>query len=33
MAKICIACGKNIGLLGVRVSLLGTEDLMIYSFK
>ena len=31
MAKSCIACGKNIGLLGVRVPLLGTEDLVICS--
>lgn len=29
MAKNCITCGKNIGLLGVRVPLLGTEDLVI----
>lgn len=31
MAKNCIACGKNIGLLGVRIPLLGTEDLVICS--
>ena len=31
MAKSCIACGKNIGLLGVRVPLLETEDLVICS--
>ena len=29
MAKSCIACGKNISLLGVRIPLLGTEDLVI----
>ena len=31
MAKSCIACGKNIGLLGVRITLLGTDDLVICS--
>ena len=31
MAKSCIACGKNIGLLGVRIPLLGTDDLVICS--
>ncbi len=31
MAKNCIACGKNIGLLGVRISLLETDDLVICS--
>ena len=29
MAKNCIACGKNIGLLGVRIPLLENEDLVI----
>lgn len=29
MAKTCLACGKNIGLLGVRVPLLENEDLVI----
>lgn len=29
MAKSCIACGKNISLLGVRIPLLGTDDLVI----
>ena len=29
MAKNCITCGKNIGLLGVRIPLLGTDDLVI----
>lgn len=31
MAKNCITCGKKIGVLGVRVPLLGTEDLVICS--
>lgn len=31
MAKNCIACSKNIGLLGVRIPLLGAEDLVICS--
>ncbi len=31
MAKNCIACGKNIGLLGVRIPLLETDDLVICS--
>lgn len=31
MAKNCITCGKNIGVLGVRIPLLGTEDLVICS--
>ena len=31
MAKNCIACGKNIGLLSVRIPLLGTDDLIICS--
>lgn len=31
MAKSCIACGKNIGVLGVRIPLLETEDLVICS--
>lgn len=31
MAKQCIACGKNIGLLTVRISLLEKEDLVICS--
>lgn len=31
MAKNCIACGKNIGLLSVRILLLGTDDLIICS--
>lgn len=31
MAKNCIACGKNIGLIGVRISLLETDDLVICS--
>ena len=31
MAKNCIACGKSIGLLGVRIPLLETEDLVICS--
>lgn len=29
MAKSCIACGKTISLLGVRIPLLGTDDLVI----
>lgn len=29
MAKQCISCGKNIGLLTVRISLLGDDDLVI----
>ena len=29
MAKQCISCGKNIGLLTVRISLLENEDLVI----
>lgn len=29
MAKQCISCGKNIGLLTVRIPLLGNEDLVI----
>lgn len=31
MAKNCLACGKNIGLLTVRVPLLENEDLVICS--
>ena len=31
MARSCIACGKNIGLLGVRIPLLGDDDLSICS--
>ena len=31
MAKSCIACGKNIGLLTVRIPLLGNDDLVICS--
>lgn len=31
MAKQCISCGKNIGLLTVRIPLLGNEDLVICS--
>lgn len=31
MAKNCIACSKNIGLLGVRIPLLDTDDLVICS--
>lgn len=31
MTKNCIACGKNIGLLGVRIPLLDTDDLVICS--
>lgn len=31
MAKNCISCGKNIGLLGVRVPLLQDENLVICS--
>lgn len=29
MAKQCIACGKNVGLLTVRIPLLDNEDLVI----
>lgn len=29
MAKQCISCGKSIGLLSVRIPLLGNEDLVI----
>lgn len=29
MAKYCISCGKNIGLLTVRIPLIGDEDLVI----
>lgn len=29
MAKQCISCGKNIGLLTVRIPLIGNEDLVI----
>lgn len=29
MAKQCISCGKNIGLLTVRITLSGNEDLVI----
>lgn len=31
MAKNCIACGKNIGLLTIRISLLGNDALLICS--
>lgn len=31
MAKNCLACGKNIGLLTVRIPLLGNDDLVICS--
>ena len=31
MAKSCIACGKNIGLLTIRISLLGNDALVICS--
>lgn len=31
MVKQCISCGKNIGLLTVRIQLLGNEDLVICS--
>lgn len=31
MAKNCINCGKNIGLLGVRIPLLVNDDLIICS--
>lgn len=31
MAKNCINCGKNIGLLGVRIPLLANDDLVICS--
>lgn len=29
MAKSCVSCGKNIGMLGVRISLLENEDRVI----
>lgn len=29
MAKQCISCGKGIGLLTVRISLLDSDDLVI----
>ena len=29
MAKSCVACGKNIGMLGVRIPLLENEDVVI----
>ena len=29
MAKSCLACNKNIGMLSVRIPLLGSEDLVI----
>ena len=31
MAKNCLCCGKNIGLLTVRIPLLENEDLVICS--
>jgi len=31
MAKSCVACGKNISLLGVRIPLLENEDVVICS--
>lgn len=31
MSKCCLACGKKIGLITVRISLLGNDDLLICS--